>query len=120
MVFGDACTCPLTQEEEQMETQKNRVALDRHWTASASGDLEAEHQIYDDNLLCEFPQSGEKIRGRGNLQALRGHHPGKPSGSALTICGSPSTSAIMRPRSYRRSALWSFGKAESSTKLSTL
>jgi hypothetical protein len=25
-------------------------------------------------------QSGEKIRGRHNLQALRGHHPGKPSG----------------------------------------
>jgi len=30
--------------------------------------------------LCEYPQSGEGIRGRRNLQALRGHHPGKPSG----------------------------------------
>ena len=65
---------------EQMETQNNRVALDQHWAASASGDLEAEHQIYDDNVVCEYPQSGEKIRGRHNLQALRGHHPGKPSG----------------------------------------
>ena len=63
-----------------METQNNRVALDQHWAASASGDLEAEHQIYDDNVVCEYPQSGEKIRGRRNLQALRGHHPGKPSG----------------------------------------
>jgi hypothetical protein len=63
-----------------METQSNRVALDKHWAASASGDLEAEHQIYDDNVLCEYPQSGEKIHGRRKLQALRGHHPGKPSG----------------------------------------
>jgi hypothetical protein len=63
-----------------METQNNRIALDKHWTASASGDLEAEHQIYDDNVICEYPQSREKILGRRNLQALRGHHPGKPSG----------------------------------------
>ena len=66
-----------------METQNNRVALDRHWAASASGDLEAEHQIYDDNVLCEYPQSGEKILGRRNLQALRGHHPGKPGGFVI-------------------------------------
>ena len=66
-----------------MQTQSNRLALDRHWAASASGDIDAEHQIYDDNVLCEYPQSGEKIHGRRNLQALRGHHPGKPSGFAI-------------------------------------
>jgi hypothetical protein len=66
-----------------METENNRAALDKHWVASASGDLEAEHQIYDDNVVCEYPQSGEKILGRRNLQALRGHHPGKPSGFSI-------------------------------------
>jgi hypothetical protein len=66
-----------------METNNNRAALDQHWAASASGDLEAEHQIYDDNVLCEYPQSGEKILGRLNLQALRGHHPGKPNGFVI-------------------------------------
>src|ERR1700751_4825394 len=69
--------------EEGMEDQKNRAALDRHWAASASGDLETEHNIYDDNVLCEYPQSREKIRGRRNLQALRGHHPGKPGGFTI-------------------------------------
>lgn len=63
-----------------MDDQQARAALDRHWSASASGDLEAEHNIYDDNVLCEYPQSGERIHGRRNLQALRGHHPAKPSG----------------------------------------
>jgi SnoaL-like protein len=66
-----------------METQTNRVSLERHWAASASGDLEAEHQIYDDHVVCEYPQSGEKIRGRHNLRALRGHHPEKPSGFVI-------------------------------------
>ncbi|HSM85376.1 MAG TPA: nuclear transport factor 2 family protein [Candidatus Limnocylindrales bacterium] len=63
-----------------MADQDNQAALKQHWAASASGDLETEHNIYDDNVLCEYPQSGERIRGRRNLQALRGHHPGKPAG----------------------------------------
>lgn len=63
-----------------MADQDNQAVLKQHWAASASGDLEAEHNIYDDDVLCEYPQSGERIRGRRNLQALRGHHPGKPSG----------------------------------------
>jgi hypothetical protein len=67
----------------KMETLNNRALLDQHWAASASGNLEAEHQIYDDDVLCEYPQSGEIIHGRRNLQALRGHHPGKPSGFTI-------------------------------------
>ncbi len=63
-----------------MADQDNQAALKQHWAASASGDLETEHNIYADDVLCEYPQSGERIRGRRNLQALRGHHPGKPSG----------------------------------------
>ncbi|MGF6495599.1 ketosteroid isomerase-like protein [Luteibacter sp. 621] len=57
-----------------------RRAIDAHWAASAAGDQPAEHAIYHDDAVCEYPQSGEVIRGRANLQALRSHHPGKPSG----------------------------------------
>jgi ketosteroid isomerase-like protein len=57
-----------------------RKALDLHWQASAAGDADAEHDIYHDDAVCEYPQSGERILGRANLQALRTHHPGKPSG----------------------------------------
>ena len=63
-----------------MQEDQIRDALDQHWAASASGDLDAEHDIYADDAVCEYPQSGERIIGRANLQALRGHHPGKPSG----------------------------------------
>jgi ketosteroid isomerase-like protein len=65
----------LTVKEDQI-----REALNRHWRASAAGDADAEHDIYDDDAICDYPQSGERILGRSNLQALRSHHPGKPSG----------------------------------------
>lgn len=63
-----------------MDVQRIRTALDRHWAASAAGDQLVEHEIYHDDVVCEYPQSGEIIRGRHNLQSLRSHHPGKPSG----------------------------------------
>jgi len=63
-----------------MQDEKIREALNAHWNASAAGDLIAEHNIYDDDAVCDYPQSGERILGRINLQALRGHHPEKPSG----------------------------------------
>jgi hypothetical protein len=63
-----------------MQEANIREALDAHWHASAAGDLDVEHDIYDDNAICDYPQSGERIIGRSNLQALRSHHPDKPSG----------------------------------------
>jgi ketosteroid isomerase-like protein len=60
--------------------ERIRAAIDQHWAASAAGDQVVEHEIYRDDVVCEYPQSGEIIRGRQNLQALRSHHPGKPSG----------------------------------------
>jgi hypothetical protein len=69
--------------ERSLKDQDRREALAAHWHASASGDLEAEHEIYDDNVICDYPQSGERILGRSNLQTLRSNHPGKPSGFAV-------------------------------------
>jgi ketosteroid isomerase-like protein len=63
-----------------MHEERIREALEKHWQASAAGDFNAEHDIYADDAICDYPQSGERILGRKNLQALRSHHPGKPSG----------------------------------------
>ncbi len=71
-----------------MENQEIRMALDRLWAASAAGDVEAEHEIYQDDVLVEYPQSGERIRGPHNIQALRGHHPAKLSFTIRRILGS--------------------------------
>jgi hypothetical protein len=56
------------------------AALERHWTASAAGNQDAEHEIYHDDAILEYPQSGERIHGRHNMQALRSQHPDRPSG----------------------------------------
>jgi hypothetical protein len=69
-----------TPDPSSPQADQIRAALDAHWRASASGDANAEHDIYLDDAICDYPQSGERILGRANLQALRSHHPGKPSG----------------------------------------
>ena len=70
-----------TSNPSHTETgQQIHIALQEHWRASAAGDADAEHEIYADDAICDYPQSGERIHGRRNLQALRSHHPGKPSG----------------------------------------
>jgi len=71
---------PKPHLDQSTQEEQIREALNTHWRASAVGDANAEHDIYDDDVICDYPQSGERILGRSNLQALRSHHPGKPSG----------------------------------------
>ena len=66
--------------EQSVQEEEIRVALNAHRHASAVGDANAEHDTYDDDAICDYPQSGERILGRSNLQALRSHHSAKPSG----------------------------------------
>ena len=53
-----------------MEDREVRAALDRHWVASDANDLEAEHDIYREDAVLEYPQSGERIRGRRKISRL--------------------------------------------------
>ena len=52
-----------------------RAAIVEHWTASEQGDVEREHAIYADDAILDYPQSGERFRGRAKIQAQRGGHP---------------------------------------------
>ena len=54
-----------------MGNQDIRALLDQHWLASDSGDFETEHRIYHEDAVLEYPQSGERIRGRQNIQTTR-------------------------------------------------
>src|SRR5579864_5251597 len=64
-----------------------RAALDRHWAASDANDFEAEHEIYRDDAVLEYPQSGERIRGRRNIQASRAAQPSKKRFTVRRILG---------------------------------
>jgi ketosteroid isomerase-like protein len=73
--------------DDVMGDQETRAALDRHWAASAAGDQDTEHEIYDDDVVVDYAQSGERIRGRRNLQALRSNHPARLDFTIRRILG---------------------------------
>ena len=52
-----------------------RDALRRHWAASDANDFDTEHDIYRDDAILEYPQSGERIRSRHDIQASRAAQP---------------------------------------------
>jgi len=73
---------------EHMGAQEIRAALDRHWTASDANDFEAEHDIYLEDAVLEYPQSGERIRGRRNIQMSRTVQPNKKRFTVRRVIGS--------------------------------
>ena len=49
--------------------------MQEHWEASEHGDVDLEHAIYAADAILDYPQSGERFRGRATIQAQRGGHP---------------------------------------------
>jgi len=71
-----------------MDNETVRVALERHWNASDASDFEIEHEIYQADAVLDYPQSGERIRGRHNIRESRFLQPNKKSFSVRRIIGS--------------------------------
>ena len=70
-----------------MDDRTVRAALERHWGASDAGDFEVEHEIYREDAVLEYPQSGERIRGRHNIQESRFVQPSKKRFTVRRIVG---------------------------------
>jgi ketosteroid isomerase-like protein len=58
-----------------MADEDVRAALRRHWATSDANDFAAEHEIYRADAVLEYPQSGERIRGRAAIHASREAQP---------------------------------------------
>src|SRR3954468_1159563 len=84
-VRGSASTGPSRRLD--MEDREIRAALDRHWAASDANDLEEEHEIYRDDAVLEYPQSGERIRGWRQIQASRFAQPSTKRFTVRRILG---------------------------------
>lgn len=54
------------QNEHRVAAGQIEAALRQHWAASAAGNQEVEHEIYDEQMVCDYPQSGERIHGNPN------------------------------------------------------
>lgn len=71
-----------------MEEREIRATLDHHWAASDANDFEEEHRIYREDAVLEYPQSGERIRGRRQIQASRAAQPNQKRFTVRRIVGS--------------------------------
>jgi len=68
--------------------QEIRAALDQHWAASDANDFESEHLIYHEDAVLDYPQSGERTRGRHNIQCQRASQTNKKRFTVQRIIGS--------------------------------
>ena len=64
-----------------------RARVQEHWEASESGDVDAEHAMYADDAILDYPQSGERFRGRSKIKAQRGGHPAERHFTVRRILG---------------------------------
>ena len=100
LTTNDSRTSTSRQKRFNMNDQQNndrnsgardreiRAALDQHWAASDANDFETEHSIYLDDAVLEYPQSGERTRGRHNIQDQRASQPNKKRFTIQRIIGS--------------------------------
>ncbi|HEY4123115.1 MAG TPA: nuclear transport factor 2 family protein [Rhizomicrobium sp.] len=77
-----------TGKRLEMDDRAMRAALERHWIASDVCDFEVEHEIYREDAVLDYPQSGERIRNRRNIQESRFVQPNKKRFTVRRIIGS--------------------------------
>src|SRR5271170_4612654 len=78
----------VKEQDSGVRDQQIRAALDRHWAASDANDLETEHLIYHEDAVLDYPQSGERTRGRSNIQKQRSIQPNTKRFTIRRIIGS--------------------------------
>jgi len=76
------------KNESGARDQQIRAALDQHWAASDANDFETEHLIYREDAVLDYPQSGERTRGRSNIQKQRASQPSNKRFKVRRIIGS--------------------------------
>ncbi len=58
-----------------MGDEAPRRVVERFWLEMNENDWRAASQLLHDDYLLEWPQSGERIRGRDNFVAVNAHYP---------------------------------------------
>ena len=64
-----------------------RAAIEEHWRASEAGDTRAEHAMYAEEAILEYPHSGERFRGRDRIAAQRLENPAERHFTVTRIRG---------------------------------
>ena len=64
-----------------------RARIEEHWKASERGDADTESAIYAADAILDYPQSGERFRGRSKIQAQRDGNPAARHFTVLRVRG---------------------------------
>jgi ketosteroid isomerase-like protein len=68
----------------------NRATVEQFLSAMATNDVEAQERLLSDDIVEEYPQSGELIRGKANRRAIIENYPG----------GTPSETSESSPKPW--------------------
>lgn len=58
-----------------MSDVASQQVVERFWAAMGENDFQAAGELLHDEFVLEWPQSGERIRGRSNFVAINGQYP---------------------------------------------
>jgi limonene-1,2-epoxide hydrolase len=61
--------------EENMSRTDNQRVVEQFWATMETNDFRAAGQWLHDDYILDWPQSGERIRGRDNFAAINEHYP---------------------------------------------
>lgn len=70
-----------------MSPRDNRSVVEQFWSAIKSKDLDAQDRLMADDYVQEWPQSGERIRGKANARALKQNYPTERTPELRRILG---------------------------------
>ncbi len=59
-----------------MDSGAARDVLERYWQALSDGDFEAVGSLFSDDVVVEWPQSGERVRGKEACLSIYRSYPG--------------------------------------------
>jgi ketosteroid isomerase-like protein len=68
-----------------MGAEENRQTVERLWQLMEKQDWGAAGALLHDDFVQEWPQSGERIRGRDNAMAINQNYPGFPTSTVGRI-----------------------------------
>ena len=97
---------PKTTTVNDAQTAQ-RALVQRHWEYLGT-DHELAHEIYHDDAVLEFPQSGERFEGVANFKQWRGRYPADVSYRIRRMTASENLVVVECSISYDGGS-WQFG-----------
>jgi hypothetical protein len=86
--------CQQHNRGVEMDDQARRVRIQQFVAAINAREMDPFDAIYHDDVIIQWPQSGEVIRGKKNIRELRQAYPTPPTATLRRIVGSGDLWAI--------------------------